>query len=339
MLDESIAKLVNFGTSLTFDESHQAFTEILKEETDTDKIAGLILNLKEKGYESAEIAGCSKAFAQAMKPIKSLRTGIIGISTLALEAASSFNVDIATCFVVAGCGIPVTKNFLNPFHRKSKDVETLAALGINLKLTAEQIERCMNDIGISFVDIKAFFEMHENLENTLFSLKTETIFDIISVITSPLPTKYFLIGTTDSEHSETIADALKILDAQRAMIVRGEDNCDAISLCESTKISETNKGQNSTYFISSQDFGMHPVNRSELSGGTAEQNAQTIIKILEGENSAKADLVIINAAAALFICGIAKSWEDGVKKARQSLKHGRALSKFKNVQNWTQNCS
>ncbi|MBU2524211.1 anthranilate phosphoribosyltransferase [Patescibacteria group bacterium] len=336
MLDEVINKLVSHQ-DLSHEEAFISFKEILKEEAKSDDIAAFLLNLQAKGFTPDEFAGCAQALKDEITPIKSLRQGIINISTLSISPTVSFNVDLATSFVVAGCGIPVLSNYQNPFHTKSKDVETLNALDIHLSLDPKQSERCINDIGIAFIDLKKFLKTHEKFENTLFNLKTETIFDLLSVIVSPASTKYFLIGATDSDNQETITKAFKSMNIKRAMIVKGEDNLDAITISDRTKISEYSKNDVSTYFISGEDFGIKTANRADLVGGSPQENAEIIKNILSNRGGDKINLVLLNAAAALMICDAAKDWKDGIKKAEQSIKHGRALSKFKNLQNWTRN--
>lgn len=336
MLEETIRKLAQ-SQDLTLEEAREAFFALLNEDAQKEQIAAFLLMIKEKGAKPEEVAGAAQALRAKLIPCKSLRPGAINISTLATKNTGTFNVDIATAFVVAGCGVPVVKNYLNPLHTASKDVETFKSLGINLKLTPAQSEKCFNDIGVAFFDITTFLSTREILENALFSVKTETIFDFLSVLVTPFPVRYHFIGAGEPDYPELIARTCAYLDIRRAMAVRGEDNLDVITTCDRTKVSELNKGEVSSYFLGARDFATQPNSRSELLCSQAE-SAAIIKAVLTGQGGDYTNIVLVNAAAALVICGIAESWPDGLEKARRSLKQGRALSKFKNVQNWTRSC-
>lgn len=336
MLEATIRKLAR-SQDLTLEETREAFFALLNEDTQKEQVAAFLLMIKEKGVKPEEVAGAAQALRAKLTPCKSLRPGTINISTLAAKNTGAFNVDIATVFVVAGCGVPVVKNYLNPLHTASKDVETLKSLGINLKLTPVQSEKCFNDIGVAFFDIMAFLAAREVLENALFSVKTETVFDFLSVLVTPFPVRYHFIGAGEPDYPELIAKTCSYLDVRRAMAVRGEDNLDAITTCDRTKVSEFNKGEVTSYFLGARDFGTEANSRSELLSSQAE-SAAIITAVLAGRGGDYANIVLVNAAAALVVCGIAESWPDGLEKARRSLKQGRALSKFKNIQNWTRSC-
>lgn len=336
MLQETIRKLVD-EQDLSLVEAKNAFLELFKEDTKKEGIAAFLLTLQQKSPKPEEIAGCALALQEIIIPIKPLRSGILNVTTLDLKNSGIFNVDIATAFVVAGCGIPIAQNYLNPSHTISKNVKILKELNINLKLSPAQTEKCINDIGIGFLDILKFIPNSEELENALFSIKTETIFDILSVLVSPAQARFHLIGCTDPDLPLLIGKTCALLDIKRAMIVRGEDNIDAITTCESTKICEYNKGEVSTYFISPRDFGMEKSKRADLICDHG-QSAEIITAILTDKGGKFTEIVLLNSAAALVVCGLADSWKSGLDKARKSLKQGRALSKFKNVQNWTRNC-
>lgn len=219
------------------------------------------------------------------------------------RSGETFNISTAAAFVVAGTGIVVAKHGNRAVSSKCGSADVLEAMGINIDLSVEKVEECINQIGLGFLFAPLIHLAMKFAISPRREIGIRTIFNILGPLTNPAGANAQLLGVYLAELTEPIAHVLKNLGVKRAFVVHGMDSVDEMSISAETQISELKEGIVRTYRVVPEDFGLKIAEKNDIAGGTAEENAETIIKILKGEKGPKRDIVLLNAAAAITAAG------------------------------------
>jgi anthranilate phosphoribosyltransferase len=201
-------------------------------------------------------------------------------------------------------------------------------LGVNINLSTEQISACLQQIGIAFLFAPAMHSAMKHVQVARRELRLRTVFNLLGPLTNPARATCQVVGVYSVELVEKLAEALGMLGARRALVVHGMDGLDEITITGSTRIGELRNGQVRSYEVTPEEFGLAPASLEDISGGDAVQNARLIREILSGKKSARRDVVLLNAAAALVAAGCADHLRDGIPMAATSIDSGAALAKL-----------
>jgi len=315
--------------SLTQEESHNVMFKIMSGEFDDAQIAGFLIALRAKGESSSEIAGFAQAMRDKMTTIESV-DGAIDMCGTGGDASGTFNISTAASFVVAGAGVPVAKHGNRSMTSKSGSADVLTALGIDITLSPEKVSKCIFEIGIGFMFAPSLHPAMKYAMGARIALGTRTVFNILGPLCNPAGVTRQLIGIFDGGLTHKVAKVLQKLGSHHAMIVHGEDGLDEISTTTSTQISHLQQDGNiEAMVIIPSDYGFEKSTLSELKGGTPDVNAKIISLILDGSDSGKkADIVILNAAAGIFVGGKADNIEACIELAKESILSGSAKEKL-----------
>jgi len=247
--------------------------------------------------------------------------------------SKTFNVSTAAAFVIAGAGIPVAKHGNKAATSNSGSADVLSALGVEPAVDASTAERCLNDIGICFMFAPNFHRLSATLAKVRRGLGFPTIFNCVGPLCNPANAPHRLIGVWDKSLVPKMADALARLGTEKSWIVYGDDGLDEISLNAPTFVAEVDGGSVQTFEISPTDVGLKATKLNGIRIESADESAALIRSVLGGKlsESAAEHLVTLNAAAALFISGGAKSLVEGFELAAESLRSGRAAMKLKEL--------
>jgi anthranilate phosphoribosyltransferase len=243
--------------------------------------------------------------------------------------AKTFNVSTAAAFVVAAAGIPVAKHGNSGVTSKAGSADVLRSLGVKIDLPSERVEEIFEELGLCFM----FAPLHHAATKRVAQVRRElgvlTIFNFLGPLTNPAGAPYQVIGVSNGAACEKIAGALSRLGTKRAWVVRGHDGLDEISLAAKTSIHEVSPMGLRRFEITPELFGVEAASLEQIRGGSAEDNAKIIREILSGvRHDAARDLVLINAAASLYIAGEAETYTDAVELARKVINNGAALNKL-----------
>ena len=324
MINTAIAKLAA-GQNLAGTETREAFNQIMSGGATNAQIAAFITAMRMKGETIDEITACAQVLREKCSRIHT-KGYVLDIVGTGGSARKTFNVSTTAALLLASMGVRVAKHGNSAITSKSGSADLLAQLGININMDIETCRKCYENLGITFLFAPRIHKAMGNVQNVRKDLGFKGIFNFVGPLSNPLRPTHQLIGVSDSEYTEIMADALRILGAKRAMVVSGLDGIDEFSLCADTKVSELRDGQISTYIFSPEKIGISLANFNDLKGGDVYVNADITRMILSGKDrGVKSNLVSLNAGACLYLYGLADSIEEGFAKARDFIYTGKTM--------------
>lgn len=326
IINEAILKLVR-KEDIGYDMSKAVMNEIMSGEANDIQKASYLTALAMKGENIEEITGSAEEMRSHGLKLNS------GIETLEIvgtggDGSNSFNISTTASIVIAAAGVSVTKHGNRAASSKSGAADCLEALGVNIAIEPEKSEQILKEAGICFLFAQKYHTAMKYVGPIRKELGIRTIFNILGPLANPANPTLQVMGVYDEELLETMAKVLSNLGIKRGMTVYGQDKLDEISVSAPTKVCEINNGRLETYLITPEQFGLKRCSKADLVGGMPQENAEITKAILNGEKGAKRDAVVLNAGAALYIADKAKSIEDGVRLAEETIDSGKALKKL-----------
>ncbi len=329
-------KKIRGGQSLNQSEMELAIASILESHATPSQIGAFLMGLSLKGETTDEITAAAKVLRSKAAHIQS-PNGTIDCCGTGGDHSNSLNISTATAFIVASNGVPVAKHGNRAASSSSGAADVLEALSVNIDIPLEACETALKDLGFCFL----MAPRHHTILKPLAALRKElgfrTIFNLLGPLINPASTKIQLIGVYDRRFLVPIAEALRNLGATSACIVHGDDGLDEITLTGPTHIAELKNGEISTSILTPEDFGLPYCETDDFKGKDAAYNASELLELLKGKHSAYRNIVLANAAAALFLAEKSTNLKEAVELAANSLDTGRALELFEAYRNFTQN--
>ena len=310
------------------------FLESLLDPVATDtQIAAALIALTAKGETVHELAGMAQAMRERATPLHSQHERFIDTAGTGSSAGKQFNVSTAAAFVIAGAGLPVAKHGARAASSTSGSADVLEALGVNTAAPPEIVERCLNDHGICFIFAPLFHRATARVAQVRRELGVHTTFNLLGPLTNPARAPFQLLGVWHPSLVERIASALALLGVNQAWIVHGADGLDEVTISGETFVAACSERTDvKTFTISPEEFGLQRQSVSRRREGPVE-NGRVTRAILDGEKNGDfalvRDLVVINAAAALYLAGVAADFQSATAMARHSIDSGHAASKLK----------
>jgi anthranilate phosphoribosyltransferase len=318
------------------EEAQQIMNQMMQGALTSAQIAGFLTALRIKGETLKELLGCALAMREHAVPLTKSYPQAIDTCGTGGDGKGTFNISTVTAFVVAGAGLQVAKHGNRGVSSQSGSADVLEALGINLHLTPSQVEACLEEVGIAFFFAPVFHPAMKFAVIPRRELGFRTIFNLLGPLTNPAGVRYQVLGVYDPTLTETIAETLKELGVQQAMVVCSERGMDEITLTEDTKISQVKNGKVSTFYLQPETLGLTRCGLENIQGGDARRNARISREILEGKRKdAMRDTVLVNSAAALMIGGIAENLPIGISMAAESIDSEAALQKLKELRDFS----
>jgi anthranilate phosphoribosyltransferase len=247
------------------------------------------------------------------------------------DASGTFNVSTATAFVVAGAGLKVAKHGNRSASSLCGSADVVETLGVSLELTAPQVGRCVDEVGIGFLYAPLLHTAMKHVMGARREMGIRTVFNLLGPLTNPASANAQVIGVAAASLTEPLARVLAELGTHRAFVVHGADGLDEISNTGDSQLSEVREGTVRTFSVRPEDFGFSRASIADLRGGDREQNAQIIRELLAGAQGARRDIVLMNAAAALVAGGRARELREGVEHAARSLDSGAARDRLERL--------
>ncbi|MBI2548468.1 anthranilate phosphoribosyltransferase [Candidatus Woesearchaeota archaeon] len=334
-MQQIIEKLVNFD-SLAEIEAETAMNLIMEGKVTDAQLGSFLTALRMKGETSQEITGFVNVMINKATNIHLQGKILLDTCGTGGDNSNTFNISTATAFVVAGAGISIVKHGNRSVSSKCGSADVLEALGVNLAITPKDVEKCIDNIGIGFLFAPLFHQAMKNIASPRKEIGIRTVFNILGPLINPAGATHQMVGVYDEKLTETLAEVLKKRGIKRAMVVHG-NGLDEITICGKTKITELNKGEIISYYISPGDFEISETRLKKIEGGTPKENAKIILDILNGKKGQQRDVVLLNSAAALYICGKSHSIKEGIAIAEDSIDSGKALHKLRSLIEETNN--
>lgn len=333
MIETAIKQVTN-KEDLTFDQAQQVMNEIMNGETSDIQIASFLTALSMKHETADEIAGSAKSMRDHAAPFHAGEQ-VLEIVGTGGDHANTFNISTTSALVIAAAGVPVAKHGNRAASSKSGAADVLESLGVNINLQPHQSEELLQKIGVCFLFAQEYHQAMRFVAPVRKTLGIRTIFNILGPLANPAHATQQLLGVYDESLLKPMALVLNQLGVTDAMIVHGQDGLDEISMSAPTDVVELRHGTMTEYTIDPRKFGFDLCNKQDLVGGTPAQNAQITRDILQGQKSAKRDVVLLNAGAALHIAKPELSIEDGITLAHQLIDDGKAQQKLNELIEFT----
>lgn len=318
------------GATLSREESAAAFDAVMSGEATPSQMGGLLMALRVRGETVDEITGAVEAMRAKMVRVTAPK-GAVDVVGTGGDGSGSVNVSTCASFIVAGCGVPVAKHGNRALSSRSGAADVLAALGIRIDITPEQVGRCIAETGIGFMFAPSHHPAMKNVGPTRVELATRTIFNLLGPLSNPAGVTRQMVGVFSRQWVQPLAQVLKNLGSESVWVVHGSDGLDEITLTGPTFVAELENGKIRTFEVTPDDAGLPRAHGDALKGGDAQANAIALQSVLDGMPSPFRDVALLNAAAALIVAGKVETLKEGVTLGQKSLDSGAALEKLKRL--------
>ncbi|MBT6032889.1 MAG: anthranilate phosphoribosyltransferase [Kordiimonadaceae bacterium] len=315
------------GEVLNRADARAAFQYMMDGDATGPQIGAFLMALRVRGESIEEITGAVETMRSKALSIKAPK-GAVDTCGTGGDTAGTYNISTAAAIVLAACGVPVAKHGNRAVSSKSGSADVLETLGINIDADMLIVNRCLNELGISFLMATRHHSAARHVGPARASLGTRTIFNLIGPLANPAETKFQVIGVFDQKWNKPMAEVLGTLGSEHVWVVTGSDGLDEITITGETHVAEYKDGKINEFTISPEDAGLKRASLSEIEGGDAEYNAAAILSLLDGEKNAYRDIVLLNTAAALIVSGNATDLKDGARIAAEAIDSGKAKEKL-----------
>ncbi|MEM9667684.1 MAG: anthranilate phosphoribosyltransferase [Pseudomonadota bacterium] len=301
----------------------QAFNAMLAGDAAPEEIGALLTGLAVRGETSSELIAGARAMRAASR--RHLVDGPL-LDTCGTGGLNwtSLNTSTAAAIVTAGAGGHVAKHGNRSVPPKTGSADVLEALGVNLDIDDAAFKACLEEAGVAFMFAPAHHNAMRHVAPIRKKLGIRTIFNLLGPLTNPAGAEHQVIGVFAPEWVRPMAEALRALGTEHALIVHGTDGIDEISVSGDTLAAEIGHGEINEYTLTPAMMGLKPSPLSALAGGSPEHNAQAILDVLDGKTGSFRDIVCANAGAGLYVLREAESLATGVTLAREAIDSGRA---------------
>jgi anthranilate phosphoribosyltransferase len=324
MIKEAISKLVS-GENLKETEAFEAMEEIMSGRASKAQIGGFLTALAMKGETVEEITGCARAMRKASLTIGPFDSPLVDTCGTGADRKGTFNISTASAFVTAAAGIKVAKHGNRSVTSRCGSADLLEALGLSLEVPPQLVQRSISELGIGFLFAPAFHPAMKRAAAPRRELGFRTIFNLLGPLTNPAGAKAQVVGVFDGRWVEPLAHVLMRLGVERALVVHGSDGLDEITLFGPTSVAELKDAQVTCYELVPEALGLKTCSEPEaIEGGDVARNVAIFRSVLAGEPGPCRDIVLANAAAAIYCGGGASSLAEGLERAAEAIDSGRA---------------
>lgn len=301
--------------------------QLLSGEATEAQIGAFLMGMRLRGENPEHLVAFARTMRDHASPVFIAdKKHLVDTCGTGGDRSGTFNISTTAALIAAGAGARVAKHGNRAISGKCGSADVLAALGVKIDMSPDAVTRCMAEAGIAFFFAPVFHQSMRHVGPARKELGVRTIFNMLGPLSNPAGAAHQLIGVYDPELTDIFAEVLIELGSKHVMIVHGEDGLDEITTTTRTRVTEATKKERKTYHFDPADFGIPHASPAELQGPeTAEENATLVRRILEGETGPRADIALLNAAAALVVGAQAESVEEGLAKARESVESGAAL--------------
>ena len=329
MFFQKFLHIVVSGKELSEEEMMGAMTEIMDGKVGDTQLAAFLTALQFKNVTVSEIVGAARVMRDKAEKVNAKDS--VDTCGTGGDGADTFNISTTVAFVVAGAGVRVAKHGNRAVSSKSGSADVLKYLGVNIDASLPTVERCIEEVGIGFLFAPLMHKAMKHAAAVRKELGFRTIFNLLGPLTNPANSQAQVLGVFDSKWVTPLAEVLRELGSRHALVVHGFDGLDEITLTGETQIAELKNRKVNNFSFDPKEFGYSLCSLADLKGAEPETNAEIMREILKGSSGPKTDIVILNAAAAIYVGGKADSIEKGILAAKNSIESGAALKKLEEL--------
>jgi len=322
-LKEAIAHLVE-GRDLNEAQAEEVMERIMSGQATPAQIGGFLIALRTKGETVDEVTGFARTMRRNAIPIHSRQALLVDTCGTGGDGAHTFNISTTAALVIAGAGLAVAKHGNRSVSSHCGSADVLEALGVRLDLSPEQVADCVDEVGIGFLYAPLLHPAMKHAIGPRREMGVRTVFNILGPLTNPAGAQVQVLGVYDEALTEMLARVLDSLGSRAAFVVHGADGLDEFSTTGPNKVSHLRSGQIRNFVLDPAELGLPRARLVDLRARDTEQNAAIVRAVLDGERGPRRDVVLLNAAAALTVAGLAAGFEEGLMLASQSIDGGAA---------------
>lgn len=331
MIKDALRQIIEGGT-LSREQAREVMEQMMTGGATGAQFGALVTALRIRGETDEEIAG----FAEVMRA-KALRVTLPPDQTVVDccgtggDKSNSFNISTAAAIVAAAAGARLAKHGNRAASSSCGSADVLEGLGVQIEATPAQVAQCIAEIGIGFMYAPAFHPAMRYAGPPRREIGIRTVFNLLGPLTNPAHAQTQLIGVPERALVERLGRAIAMMGTRHAILVHGLEGLDEVSICGPTLVCEVHGGEHpsiETYEVTPEQFGLQRGAASDLVGGTVAENVTIINQIFAGENGPRQGVVLLNAAAVLYVAGEVPTWEAGIARAHEAITTGAAREKL-----------
>ncbi|MEJ5186392.1 MAG: anthranilate phosphoribosyltransferase [Candidatus Geothermincolales bacterium] len=325
-IKEIIAKMVK-GEELSRDEARETMDLLMEGKATDAQVASMLTALRMRGETPEEIAGFAESMRRHALRIEPRVYPILDTCGTGGDGKHTFNISTAASFIVAGAGVPVAKHGNRGVSSGCGSADVLEELGVRIDLPADAVKECIERCGLGFLFAPNFHPAMRHVMRARKDLGVPTVFNLLGPLANPAGVSHQLLGVGIEGKAPVMAQALAEMGVRRALVVCGEDGMDELSTVTPNRVWEVREGEVFDYTLDASSLGISRSRPEDLRGGDARENARIIREeVLAGKPGPRTEVVLLNAAAALYAAEAVKDLEEGLAVAEEAVKSGRALS-------------
>lgn len=319
------------GEDLGREETEAVFGALMDGRVSDPLKAALLVALRMKGESAGEIAGAAAAMRARVAPMRHSRADAVDTCGTGGDGRSTFNISTAAAFVAAAGGAPVAKHGNRSVSSRSGSADVLAALGVDVEIGPDGAGLALDRVGIAFLFAPLFHPAMREVMGVRRELAVRTVFNVLGPLTNPAGARRQVVGVYEPSLVPRIARVLADLGCDHALVVHGSDGLDEITTTGPTTVGEARGGEVRVFEVTPEELGVPRATLADLAGGSPEDNARAMRRVLAGEPGPLADVTAVNAGAALYAAGRAPDLPAGVAQARDILASGAAGEKLREL--------
>lgn len=330
IMKELLKKVVE-GQNLTRAEAAEAMDMMLEGRVSQVLMSSFLTALRMKGETIEEIVGCTEMMKSKGGSVKLDTDDYIDFVGTGGDGTNTFNVSTTSMFVCAAAGVTVAKHGNRAASSKSGSSDILEALGVNIMLEPKQVEECIKETGMGFMNAQKFHKAMKNVAPVRKEIGIRTIFNMLGPLSNPSGATRQVIGVFSRDKVSVFSRVMSTMGVKRAMVVCGSDGMDEITVTGKTYVNEIKDGKILEYEIDPHDYGIEYAGPEAVMGGDGRQNAEIAKRIFAGEQGPGRDIVVLNSAAGIYIGGKAGSYGEAVEIARGVIDSGTVEEKVRQL--------
>ncbi|MEM5530549.1 anthranilate phosphoribosyltransferase [Gammaproteobacteria bacterium AS21] len=323
--------LVVENQDLTIEQMQDVMMQIMTGQASEAQMGAFLMGLRMKGESVPEIAGAASVMRKLAIPVNIKHPSAVDIVGTGGDSANLFNVSTACAIVVAAAGGCVAKHGNRSVSSTTGSADLLEAVGVNLQLDAKQVARCIDEVGVGFMFAPQYHRAMRHAIVPRKEMALRTIFNLLGPLTNPAGVKHYLLGVFDKSYCLPIAQVMQKLGAKHVLVVSAHDGLDEISLNGETSVAELKDDSITQYTITAASAGLVSQNLDGLQVHSAEQSLTMIQLALSGKHQKAAQMIALNAGAALYAADVAADIKTGVKMALDVIENGKASDKLQEL--------
>ena len=332
-------KTIMTGQDLSREEISSVMNQILTGSASEAQIGAFLVSLSFKGESVDEVIGSAQVMRKLSSKVSVDKKNLVDTCGTGGVGIEIFNVSTTAAFVASSCGAKVAKHGNRSVTRKSGSADLLEAAKVAIDVTPHQVKTCIEEVGLGFMFAPAHHSAMKHAVGPRKELAIKTIFNLLGPLTNPAGALNQVLGVFDVRWVRPIAEVLKGLGSQHVLVVHSEDGLDEISIAAPTKVAELKDGNIEEYSISPQDFNLKTLSIEELKVDSPQASLELAKKALSDKHLAASQMVAMTAGAALYVSGLAKELEEGIKLSLESIATGKGLEKLEHLSSLSQSLS